>query len=265
MNPGNIPILMYHEIYGPGERLRLKGLTNPAYNLQADAFERQMAWLVENGIKALTIEDLVSGKPVNDGPAVCLTFDDGWKGNSLHAGPALARHGLRATFFVAAGLIGRENYMTWDDLARMQSCGMSVQSHALTHRPLAAMGKQDLLNELRESKTMIEDRLSVPVCHLSLPHGQKEERIWELAREIGYRSICTSDVGFYVPGSRGPWLKRISVGDGMPESLFCRVALGEGEALRKIAAVKGFKNALKKAVGFKTYRWFYRLLYGTRW
>jgi peptidoglycan/xylan/chitin deacetylase (PgdA/CDA1 family) len=261
----NIPILMYHEIYRPEERRRLQGLTNPAYNLQFDTFERQIAWLAQNRIKALTIEDLVPGKAVNDGRAVCLTFDDGLKGNYLHAFPALIEQGFRATFFVAAGLIGRENYMTWEQLGRMQSSGMSIQSHALTHRPLTAMKEADLLFELRESKNIIEDKLSARVSHLSLPHGQKEERIWDFAREIGYRSICTSDVGFHIPGSRDPWLKRISIGDGMPESRFRRVALAESKALRKIAAVKWFKNALKKAVGFRTYRYLYKWVYGIRW
>jgi peptidoglycan/xylan/chitin deacetylase (PgdA/CDA1 family) len=261
----HIPIFMYHEIYKPEERPRFQGLTNPAYNLQLKTFERQMAWLAEKKIKTLIIEDLVSGKAANDGQAVCLTFDDGWKGNYLHAYPVLLKQGFRATFFVAVGLIGRENYMTWEQLGLMQSSGMSIQSHALTHRPLAAMKEKDLLSELRESKNIIEGRLSSRVGHLSLPHGQKEERIWDLAKETGYRSICTSDVGFYVPGSRGPWLNRIIVGDGMPESRFRRVAQGESKALRKIAAVKRLKDTLKKAVGFRTYRYFYRRVYGTRW
>ena len=260
-----VPIFMYHEIYKPEERRRLQGLTNPAYNLQLNTFERQIAWLAQNRIKALTIEDLVSGKAVNDGQAVCLTFDDGLKGNYHHAYPVLMNQGFRATFFVVAGLIASENYMTWEQLGQMQSSGMSIQSHALTHRPLTEMKEEGLLFELRESKNIIEDKLSARVSHLSLPHGLKEERIWDLAREIGYRSICTSDVGFYIPGSRDPWLKRISMGDGMPESRFRRVALGESKALRKIAAVKCFKNALKKAVGFRTYRYFYRRVYGTRW
>jgi peptidoglycan/xylan/chitin deacetylase (PgdA/CDA1 family) len=256
---------MYHEIYKPEERRRLQGLTNPAYNLQLNTFERQIAWLAENKIKSLTIEDLLSEKALNDGPAVCLTFDDGWKGNYLHAYPVLLKQGFRATFFVAVGLIGRENYMTWEQLSRMHSSGMSIQSHALTHRPLTEMKEGDLLFELRESKNIIEDQLSGRVSHLSLPHGQKEEKIWNLAKEIGYCSICTSDVGFFIPGSQGPWLKRVIMGDGMSESRFRRLALGESKALRKIAAVKWFKQTLKKAIGFRSYRYLYKWLYGTRW
>jgi len=261
----NIPILMYHEIYTPEERRGLQGLTNPAYNLQLDTFERQIAWLAENKVKTLTIEDLFSEKAVNDGQAICLTFDDGWKGNYLHAYPVLLKHGFKATFFVAAALIGQENYMTWEQLSPMYSSGMSIQSHGLTHRPLTTMKEEDLLFELRESRNIIEDKLSARVSHLSLPHGQKDEKIWAVAKEIGYCSICTSDVGFYIPGSWGPWLKRIIMGDDMSENRFRRVAMGESEALRKIAAVKCLKDTLKKAIGFRTYRYLYRRVYGTRW
>jgi peptidoglycan/xylan/chitin deacetylase (PgdA/CDA1 family) len=260
----NIPILMYHEIYKPEERLRLQGLTNPAYNLQLNTFERQIAWLAENKINTLTIEDLLSEKAVNVGQTVCLTFDDGWKGNYLHAHPVLLKQGFRATFFVAVGLIGRENYMTWDQLSRMQSSGMSIQSHALTHRPLTAMKEEDLLLELRESKNIIEEKLSARVSHLSLPHGQKEKKIWDRAKEIGYRSICTSDVGFYIPGSWGPWLKRISVGDGMSEDQFRLLTQGKRRALLKMIIIKRIKNLLRSAMGSTNFRNLYRRVYGIR-
>lgn len=256
---------MYHEIYKPEECRRLQGLTNPAYNLQLNTFERQISWLAENEIKTMTIEDLPSGKAVNDRQSVCLTFDDGWKGNYFHAYPVLLKEGFRATFFVAVGLIGRENYMTWEQLSKMHSSGMSIQSHALTHRPLTAMKEKDLLFELRESKNIIENKLSTRVSHLSLPHGQKQEKIWDLAKEIGYCSICTSEVGFYIQGSPDPWLKRIIIGDGMSESRFRHVVMGESKAIRKIIAVKWFKDALKKVIGFRAYRYFYRIVYGTRW
>ena len=52
-----IPILMYHEIYRPEERDRLRGLTNPAYNTELKVFRNQM--LVEsNNIKTITIDEL---------------------------------------------------------------------------------------------------------------------------------------------------------------------------------------------------------------
>jgi len=48
---------MYHEIYRPEERDRLRGLTNPAYNTELNYFRGQMAWLRANNIKTLTIDD----------------------------------------------------------------------------------------------------------------------------------------------------------------------------------------------------------------
>ena len=78
-----IPILMYHEIYRPEERDRLRGLTNPVYNTELNYFRGQMAWLRANNIKTLTIDELVSQKLSPNEQSICLTFDDGWLGNYL--------------------------------------------------------------------------------------------------------------------------------------------------------------------------------------
>ena len=154
-----IPILMYHEIYRPEERDRLRGLTNPSYNTERDAFRRQMAWLFANNVKTLTIDDLISQKSPPEERAICLTFDDGWLGNYLYAYPILMEHGFKATFFIATGLIGKPPYMTWEHLKEMVANGMSIQSHTATHRPLANMEEKEIIFELLESKKAIEERL----------------------------------------------------------------------------------------------------------
>lgn len=96
---GKIPILMYHEIYGSQEYQRLKALTNPAYNTSLSGFRKQMAWLHENKVKTLTINELLPKRMHPREKAICLTFDDGWLGNYLNAFPVLQAYGFKASFF----------------------------------------------------------------------------------------------------------------------------------------------------------------------
>lgn len=255
---------MYHEIYRIEERDRLRGLTNPAYNTELNVFSNQMSWLRSNDIKTLTIDELSSKHFKPDQKVICLTFDDGWLGNYLYVYPILREYGFKGTFFVATELISKPFYMTWDHLKEMAVNGMSIQSHTVNHRPLGGMEEKETLFQLSESKNTIEERLGTKVNHLSLPHGSKKVNIWPLAKRVGYKSICTSDVGFQTWESNGPWLKRISIGDRISEKKFKLIIQRKNRAIWGMIFTKGLKNMLRAMIGVHNYRKLYRQIYGIR-
>ena len=49
--------------------------------------------------------------------------------------------------------------MTWSNLKEMISEGMSVQSHGFSHRPLASLSKEEIYEDLKRSKTELEENL----------------------------------------------------------------------------------------------------------
>jgi peptidoglycan/xylan/chitin deacetylase (PgdA/CDA1 family) len=51
-------------------------------------------------------------------PLAAITFDDGYRDNCEHAAPILAELGLRASFFVIAGLVGADEAPWYDRLGR---------------------------------------------------------------------------------------------------------------------------------------------------
>jgi len=256
---------MYHEIYRPEEHDRLRSLTNPDYNIELNVFRKQMAYLYAKRMKTLIIDELfLRGSSHQGKGAICLTFDDGWRGNYLHAYPILREYGLKATFFIATDLIGKPFYMAWGDIKEMAASGMSIQSHTVSHQPLAHMGSERVLFELSESKRVIEERLGQKVRHLSLPHGSKNGMTWPIAKEIGYKSICTSDIGFHSLESNGAWFRRINIGDGISEKKFHLIAQGKGRAIWRMRLSKDLKNTLREIIGQHNYRMLYRWVYGIR-
>lgn len=84
----SVPVLCYHNIGGNGVPLA--------------AFTQQMRWLAASGVRALTLAELrrvLAGEPL-PGPAVCLTFDDGFCDLYTRVAPLFAQLGLRGTVFV---------------------------------------------------------------------------------------------------------------------------------------------------------------------
>jgi peptidoglycan/xylan/chitin deacetylase (PgdA/CDA1 family) len=146
----------------------------------------------------------------------------------------------------------------------MEVNGMSIQSHTATHKPLGGMDEKEIIFELSESKIIIEKRLTTEVNHLSLPHGSQNGRIWPLAKRVGYKTICTSNVGFHTWESNGPWLKRISIGDRISEKKFQLIIQRKNRAIWGMMIAKSLKNILMWTVGVNNYRKLYQWVYGIR-
>ena len=74
------------------------------HDQKRDPFEQLVAWLVKNGYRFITPEELfqfVSGKKALDEKLVWLSFDDGWESNYDNVFPVLKKYNIPATIFVA--------------------------------------------------------------------------------------------------------------------------------------------------------------------
>ena len=129
---------------------------------------------------------------------VTLTFDDGMSSVGRHALPLLAERGWPATVFLIAGYVGkadswdvrllgrRRPMMSWSEIRKWATAGVSFGSHSLTHADLTVLTDRSLREELRSSKAMIEDQTGKKVDWLSYPFGRHDARVREAAAAAGY-------------------------------------------------------------------------------
>lgn len=188
--PLPIVTLLYHSVYGAEE-------SRVNYDISSGAFEAHARRISEGGHACIGVHDLCVEDPLgtNREGGVLVTFDDGRLDNYEVVSPILGRYEVRATFFVTPGKIGSSGYMSWWQLRELARHGMPIQSHGLTHRFLHTLSAGELDDELRVSKSEIEDRVGNRVEFLSLPGGFYSRRVLEAAWDNGYRGVFTSDPG----------------------------------------------------------------------
>jgi peptidoglycan/xylan/chitin deacetylase (PgdA/CDA1 family) len=198
-----IPILMYHGIQSAVRA------DHPYFetNISPALFARHMELLSSHRYKAVSLREanevLLSGGDTRH--QVVLTFDDGYRDFYTEAFPVLLKYGLKATVFVVPGLTGEQRigrngkeFMTWAEIREVQSNGMQIGSHTMTHPTLHSMPPPSIGEELQQSKARIEDKLGVAVQSFAYPFAFPEQdrpfirMMKELLQAYGYRDgVCT--------------------------------------------------------------------------
>lgn len=205
-----VPVLMYHAVESAGIAPPEDGRWESSYAVTAEAFRAQLDWLEGSRTRVVALGDLLAGR-VGGGPAVVLTFDDGYASDVAVALPELRARGFPAALFVETGALGRAGRASVDGVRALAAAGMEIGSHTVTHRFLPRLPEAEARRELGDSKKCLEDLLGVPVRFLSLPGGRWDRRTLGLAREAGYEAVCTSRPGGTDAGRPGYLLKRLGI------------------------------------------------------
>lgn len=202
-----IPVLMYHRVdTGGGD----SGLF-----VTPETFERQMEFLKVHRYRVVPLADLVrdlkAGRRIPQ-KTVAITFDDGNDDNFKNAFPVLRKLNLPATIFMITGNIGREGWLTEEDLRILDQSGITIGSHTIGHAFLPdVISDEALTREIGESKRRLEEILGHPVTLFSYPAGGFTERSRRRVIEAGYEGAVTTNHG---KGRHDPYaLHRIKVKD----------------------------------------------------
>ncbi len=192
IDPATVTILIYHNIK-PYEHLTRR---QQAYDIDPAMFAKQMQYLVDNGYAIISMRDLLkhfednSPLPTN---AVIINFDDGWKSQYDEAYPVLKKLGLTATFFIYPSNISVGHaFMTWDNLKELQSNGMDIEGHSMTHPILTHITDTAKLHkEIYESKKLLENKLGQPIKIFAYPYGIYDDHIIDMVQDAGYQMART--------------------------------------------------------------------------
>ncbi len=140
-----------------------------------------------------SILDFVERHPRLD--SIGFSFDDGNRSDHAIAAPALRRRGLRARFFVLAGRLDKDGYLSRGQVRELSEEGFEIGSHGCDHVDWTKARNEILACELKDSKAIIEDIIGRPVTGAAIPFGSYDRRVLGALSHFGYREVFSSDGG----------------------------------------------------------------------
>ncbi|MEO6219166.1 MAG: glycosyltransferase [Ginsengibacter sp.] len=194
-----LPILKYHGI-------ALKGEPDIRYNVTPESFDEQLQYLRNNNYYSVKWDDWINAMfrhtPL-PGKAVAITFDDGSLDFYQYAWPLLKKYGFAATVFLSTNYIRPTNswhknlneeirLMGWPEIMKLQSEGAQFGSHSLSHRSLTALSVEDIVCEAAKSRTILQQKLGMPVKIFAYPYGHTDPVVTHLVGACGYTLALTS-------------------------------------------------------------------------
>lgn len=224
-----IVILMYHIVAEPLSAQERRYCCPPR------RFESQMRHLRESEVPLLALDevaDACDGRGPWPDQGVAITFDDGFADTFAHALPVLARYRIPATMFAVAERIGMNNdwmssrgfpmrrLVSAAELREMGAIGIAIGSHTRTHPRLPELDVDAKRDEIRGSKSRLEDLIGRSVTAFAYPYGLFDDDARRLVEEAGYRVAVSTRSGFNRPGIDPYVLRRIEVFGGDSLSQF---------------------------------------------
>ena len=172
-------ILVYHTISDRAEPL-------PGdIDISPQRFAQQMRWLSRRN-DVVRLEQTLA--PSNR-RQVAITFDDGFRDNLTVALPLLEKFQLPITLFVTAGFVGRDEYLSRDELREIARHPLvTIGAHGLWHRHFTQLSVDEARFELVESRRLLESMTGRAVDLMAWPFGECNSQLEKLSEECGYRA-----------------------------------------------------------------------------
>lgn len=192
-----VPVIMYHNV-----------LPNPTieWDTRLEDFERHLALIQEKGLTPISMDQLVlhlrTGASLPPKP-ILLTFDDNYEGQYKYAFPLLKKYNYPAVWSVHTRFVGAQDNnpkATWENLKEMQASGLvTIASHTVNHLNLVTsnLTDQQILQELKDSKAILEKELGTEIKYFTYPEGDNDDRVHKLVVEAGYTGALAMTLDAY--------------------------------------------------------------------
>lgn len=191
-----VPVLMYHHIEinpKPYDPIYAALFVSPSQ------LDQQLSYLANHNYHSITLDDLsnaLENKETLPQNPIILTFDDGYRSFYDNAFPLLKKYDMKAIQFVISQVEGAPAYLTWDQIIEMDKSGLvEIGAHTRHHPYLTSLAKAAMVDEIRGSKSDIEQRLKHKVEWFAYPYGSYSQQIIQAVKDAGFKGAASTIYG----------------------------------------------------------------------
>ena len=140
--------------------------------------------------------------------SVAITFDDGLKNFYDIAYPILKENGFAATVFLVPEYCGKNNQwdgqpegipeldlLDWHEIMEMADNGIDLGAHTMSHPNLLNIPFEQAVQEIVDSKSVIERKLGNEVMFFAYPYGKLDRRVRRIVKNEFF-GACSTELGF---------------------------------------------------------------------
>lgn len=134
-----------------------------------------------------------------------LSYDDG-KEADRRLVSIMNRYGIKGSFHLNSGLLGKEDRISEDEVARLYE-GHEISAHTVTHPTIARSPKEQLIEEIIEDRKNLESISGTTVRGMSYPNGSYNREIKTMLPVLGiqYARTVHSTGNFHIPDDFLEW------------------------------------------------------------
>ena len=175
--------------------------------VSAENFERQLRYVQQHW--QFTDMDTYVRECHSNPNLATVTFDDAYSSIATRVLPIIQELEIPLTVFVPISYIGKYNewdenlsdYMkidilSWNEIERLsQNSHLTFGSHGINHTSFGKLSENQIEQELKDSKALLETHLKKKVDYFAFPFGQVKDfgsASPERLQQIGYKAAFTT-------------------------------------------------------------------------
>lgn len=155
---------------------------------------------------------------------VMICFDDGFRGIWENR-EFFIQNNIYPTIFVAVDLIGKDGYLSVDEIKELMHNGFIFESHSWSHTNLTKFTTEELQRELKGAKEELERILGINISSVCFPQGYYSDEVIRLSKEAGYSLMYISEPNSYYSYEGESIIPRYLIQDVSP-SVLCGILRG---------------------------------------
>ncbi len=225
-----IPVLMYHHF------IRSDVDAGNGVTMSKNDLEEDIAYFVEQGYHIISLEELdeILAKeekrkdPDGDNGLdlhvkyMCITMDDGYFSNYLHAYPVFRQYNVPASIFLITDSVTNQTgvkKLTWEHVKEMaKNSRVRVYNHTANHVPADQTTTEDFVDAALAAEEALDERVAGQRSRtkaLAFPNGKSTPEIREALLDEGFSMLFTVEQNVINRDTTRDAIPRIMISSGL--------------------------------------------------